>query len=432
MTKRPGDQQSLLSCGFVRAAKTPCLPSPRESSRIPVFFKDSGGMSADTLDAPIFACLTKALLATLSPSLEMFSHKTTRTDVCNMFDPTTTEPNDGRDCDVIFHNPIIRNRDKGHGAARGFVDLRDALEAKYGTGRPFAVTLIDPPYTPMEQKKLYSKGNGVALSKEEADDLLLNSHDDINTLYQLSVEWAMQRTRSVIVVYGYKNTNLDRHGWERVAVLLSGAGSGHPTVWGVLYARKEASVDVEGLVAALRQSLAGLNGVKECACSVMASSPIAYARSEQCVASGYLDVDDVWALNEGGMLQTAACLRATATISGRDLVATVHGKQDEYTAARSKVGASKAAPQHPAYLSSLFAALHSALMPGRKLAVVTRQWTVYKEVFKKDAARRRRLFVDGEYGIVRTLFESAGWEDAVFVAVVTNGMAVPPSALNRI
>lgn len=86
MTKR---QTTLIEI----TAKRPC-PS---SGTIPVIFKNTGGMSADTLSTPLFGCIVTAMKGvypspTHGPSLELFSHQTRRTDVCNMFDPTTTLP----------------------------------------------------------------------------------------------------------------------------------------------------------------------------------------------------------------------------------------------------------------------------------------------------------------------------------------------------
>jgi hypothetical protein len=196
-------------------------------------FKDTGGMPSDTLNTPLFQTLTDVLLRefpieSFGPSLDLFAHETVRTDICNMFDPTGTSHGCAPNDDIqnlktarCFHNPFMKERHTGPGSRDGYIDFREAIDQEFPPsategGRPFGVTLIDPPYTPMEQKKLYSKKNTVSFTEDVARDFMLTNHDDINELYRHSVEWAIERTKEVIVIYGYKNPTLP--GWERRVV----------------------------------------------------------------------------------------------------------------------------------------------------------------------------------------------------------------------
>ena len=391
----------------------PCTEPAAAGSSVRTVFKDTGGMPADTLDTPLFSKLTEVLLKSFpkdkfGPSLELFSHKTIRTDVCNMFDPTGTVPGANPDdmkspTDArCFHNPFMKEGEDGPGSRRGYVDFREAVDGEYPPAahpdqHPFGVTLIDPPYTPMEQKKLYSNQNKVRFTREVAADLMLTSQGDIDELYRLSVEWAIERTKEVIVIYGYKNPTLP--GWERRVIMMSGAGSGHPTVWAVVYTRSEAPATatqrlVDKIVIAAKSlnkivRAAKSDGVWDGECQIVPCDNECKAFARSLVGAEALDADDAFRDKRGALVAVGHSLREQQGEAHRNLVATIYGKQDQYTRVKKSIGATLAPAQHPSYLSGFQAALHSALFKEQSLALVSRQWTLYKEVciFTQRACR---------------------------------------------
>lgn len=89
------------------------------------------------------------------------------------------------------------------------------------------------------------------------------------------------------------------------------------------------------------------------------------------------DVEALWLEHEGSFQEVEKVLRGGQP---HDLVGRVVIEQSTYGVMRAAKNIPHAPSSHPGYLSTLQAVLHSALMPGRSLALVTRQWSLYKEV----------------------------------------------------
>jgi hypothetical protein len=380
---------------------------------VDVFFKDSGGLPKRTLDAPLFARFTDTVFAHFAsfekrrhlPTLEMFSHETPRADINNMFDPSTTLPGVEHTqvgSKICFHNPILRRSEGSEGekegkrASQSYTDLRDAL-AQNGLDR-FSITLIDPPFTPLEQRRLYSNAS---CENEAIDlhDLCLASQDDIDQLYAESIGWAVKHTEHAIIVFGYKNVNLEAHGWKRTAIAICGAGSAHPSVWAVLYT---ASLKKNlALVAALRSDLDTV--AKHQLCDIVHHNE----ETEDAVAQLSAEHDGNFSLVKDALTNKRGTI-ATKLI----------GKQNEWTRFRSQ-HAPLAPKMHPTYISTMHVLLHDVLALGKckRVRLHTRLFSLYRTAFKKDATRRRtELFANRR--VKTKLCDSIGWKDASFVHLI--------------
>lgn len=375
------------------------------------------GLPKNTLDAPLFKRLTeivtehvRAASNTSDPTLEMFSHETPRADICNMFDPTTTPMNAPHDTvmgggKVCFHNPIMRRETKEskHGP-KCFVDLRDAL-AQNGFHK-FSVTLIDPPFTPLEQRALYNGATTTKMSAPLVDNLFLGTRDGIDQLYAESVHWAAEHTTHAMIVFGYKNVSIN--GWSRTAIAICGAGSGHPSVWAVVYTHGEEKD--AGLLAALRTGLQMLNVQHQICQLAQSCDPITD------------DVGTVILEHDGDMQQACEALKA---LQSETITANIIGKQDGLAAFRNR-GAPFAPKLHPTYLSTMHILLDDVLKSKhtaetkkrrRKAIVSTRLFALYRNAFKKDPMRRRNgLFRNRR--VTTKLCTSDGWKDASFVHLI--------------
>jgi hypothetical protein len=141
----------------------------------------------------------------------------------------------------------------------------------------------------------------------------------------------------------------------------------------------------------------------------------------------FLSVDSRLQAHHGDMVAMSEEIRGDATPS--NLKATLYGKQDEYTRARTDRNLEYSPAQHPSYPSHMQSALHASLAPDCTLVLGTRMWTMYKEVFKKDPARHRALFRVEDFRFARCLLESDGWADATMINFVTRTSAHPSPPL---
>lgn len=194
------------------------------SSSIPFFYKALGMIKKATLDNKLLNNYQLVLDHVDGTSLDMFAFETTRTTDSNQFNPTLDwpKPRSSRK-KHITHLPILED----------LTDKRNLLYHK--RDHQYDVCLIDPPFTTMEQDKLYGKA--------DTAKLLTHSTAALETLYQVSCEYAFQHATAVVLVYGYKVVPAPT-GWKILCISCIGGGS-HPAIMSVLYVTKAYSGAVE-------------------------------------------------------------------------------------------------------------------------------------------------------------------------------------------
>lgn len=212
---------------------------------LPFFYKSLGAIHKHTLDNWLMDNYTLVLdFFSPAPSLDLFAHATTRTTVSNQFVPeldwpqprpttTTTDPPH-----IVLHQPISRQ-------GGGLLD-----ELQHDT---FGVILVDPPYTPLQQKALYRhrtrsrRPSPSARSVPSAlDTLLVATDEQIERLYQLSWNYAVHHSQSAIVLYGYK-LGVPTRGWRRAALWAIGGGS-HPAIVATLFLHRTVTPEAEHIL----------------------------------------------------------------------------------------------------------------------------------------------------------------------------------------
>lgn len=196
-----------------------------KSHDIPFFYKGLGRIQRDTLDNPLMDNYPVLLKHFTGPSLDMFAHRKVRTSVSNQFEPERDFPQPRppeRDKHVrVLHEPV----QQGRGVLESLKDDR------------FDVILIDPPYTPLQQKALYGS------MKTRAQELLVDSHQGIEELYHLSWGYATEHADAAIVVYGYKLAEASSS-WRRAAAWAIGGGS-HPAIVAHLFLHRSVAASQE-------------------------------------------------------------------------------------------------------------------------------------------------------------------------------------------
>ena len=201
---------------------------------MPFFYKAVGFLKADTLDNPLLRHYTHVLDHFGGTSLDVFAHTTLRTTWSNQFDITTRTQEPATP--GVTHYPLL------HPDAPG---RADSLDVKLKQTR-FQVTLVDPPFTPWQQTQLYG-GQGRA----DLQDLMVDSPESLQQLYQSAWELAVKHTEAAILLYGYKLPPATSH-WRLAALWAVGSGA-HPTILGALYLHESVAADSEALVATLEE-----------------------------------------------------------------------------------------------------------------------------------------------------------------------------------
>ena len=351
---------------------------------VPAWFENSGGLPSDTLDARIFQKVLRALHEVVEKRLtvDMFAHRSVRASVSNIFIPGKTQP--GAEPELhhtgahITHSPLLANPTKG------FEDFRCMFRRVFPDARVSCV-LVDPPYTPMEQRKLYA-----TFTPKEASALMLEGHAGIERLYREALTWACQTAKDLILAFGYKCPDLP--GWTMAAVVAAGAGSGHPTIFCCCYTRDDARR--KWVVGCLThelghpESLHVQHGAK-------GFSPTEKTREMTCE-----DLD-------AGVLPEGA---------GEPIVCTVLGSQTLLKQYRDAHPGTSLPANHPSYLSRTNERLFD-LSWASPLIVRTRIWHLYEWVRRKGP-NPRRLFARDTHEVERIMCEHAPFADCELVLKV--------------
>jgi hypothetical protein len=182
---------------------------------IPFYYKPLGHIHKNTLDNYLMNNYTIILNEFPGNSLDMFSYTSCRTTTYNSFDQKLDWPVPRKNSSQNqYHMPVLKNLE----------DPRNLLHSL--RNNTFQVTLIDPPFTSYQQYRLYG---------QRVHDLLTGNPSDIETLYQVSCEYAFKHTTHAVVTYGFKFPPPPSE-WKVVACWAIGGGP-HPTIMAFLYIR---------------------------------------------------------------------------------------------------------------------------------------------------------------------------------------------------
>lgn len=322
---------------------------------VPFFYKGLGHIKKDTLDNPLMDNYTVVLQHFPGPSLDLFAHRTVRTTVSNQFEPALdvpqARPSESHPHVQVLHEPVQAGR-KG---------VLQSLEKEC-----FAVVLIDPPYTPLQQKSLYGNMNTLAAQ------LSVDSHRGIEDLYRLSWNYAVKHASSAIVVYGYKLGRASTQ-WRRAAAWAVGGGS-HPAIVAHLFLHASVTDQQEtALLLALehqaRQKKAEVTS-------------ITILERTRCQPRAYHVGDDVTRSRDVYLL----------------------AKADEFKRQRQ----SDDPKAHPSYLSQAMLALSQA-------RVVPRIHTVLGALYQVCRSHHRKPEACFSPGVRRSLYAAHTWSDARFI-----------------
>jgi len=320
---------------------------------VPFFYKGLGHIRKDTLDNPLMDNYRVLLQHFTGPSLDLFAHRTVRTTVSNQFEPALDVPH-ARPAEYqqhvqVLHEPVQLGR-------KGVLQtLNDEC---------FAVVLIDPPYTPLQQKSLY--GN----MKTLAADLSVDSHRGIEDLYRLSWNYAVKHASSAIVVYGYKLGRASAQ-WRRSAAWAIGGGS-HPAIVAHLFLHASVTVEQEkALLLALEHQ------ARQKKAEVSTLTVLEHTRYEP------------------------RAYHVGDKVTGCDVY--LFSKADEFKRERK----ARDPQAHPSYLSQAMLALSQA-------TVVPRIHTVLGALYQVCRSHKKPVACFSP-GVQRSLYAAHTWSDARFI-----------------
>lgn len=326
---------------------------------VPAYYKAVGQMAADTLDNPLLSSYAEVLAFFPGPSLDLFAHRTQRTTVSNQFDMALDQQLDPTP--DVLHHPLLHP---------DLADRRDSLDVVL-RHRRFSVVLIDPPYSPLQQKQLYSAGT----HRTDLATLMVDTPAHITRLYQVSWDFATTHSDHAVLLYGYKVPPLSRDSPWRLSLLWILGSGAHPAITGQLYLSDRVSAADE------RRLL-----------------EILAAQAQQQGADGGGEVR--W------LPQPPRRPRSWHVGVHRSQVY-LYPRASDYARHRQ----TQDPPSHPAYLSAAMRALRHT--PARR-------WVVHSALaapYHRSAGQP--CFVAGTYTLQRELYAPQPWADVLWVLILT-------------
>jgi hypothetical protein len=357
---------------------------------VTAWIKNHGNLPANTLDLPMFTALGKALASiTTGITFDMFAHTSTSRfpdGYTNSFVPGKTPPI-AHTCGKQYHHAFLRDPVDGVCARAGYSDLRNVWDKEVKV----AVTHVDPPYTPLQQKDLY----GGAVSSAMRHDLLLDSHSSIEELYRIAVDMARDITTDIIVVYGYKVPEI--HGFGLTGILVAGGGSGHPAILACIYTSRE--------FPELKKVL------RECLGTTVQEREVEVQRDHDMQ---FHDTFSDMLTSANGDFNR---LPMPNPMSDQKIRVILPAKADDYKMMKCKRRWGQSPPHHPSFLSLTNEYLYRVSLAGTPVHVITRQIAMYGEVFKKDPSRHKMLWGKNP-PMISVVIVPRGWGDAVFQILI--------------
>ena len=206
--------------------------------KVPFWYKGSGALQKDTLNNAPFTSYKVVLKFFKGKSADLFGFRTTRTTLSNQFNSSLDipEPRKTEQVDkcIITHYPMTED-----------TKLSMLNRPEWKSRKKYRVVLIDPPFTPTEDSKLYGENKTL---------------QDVQEMYYRSCKWAWRKSNRCVIVYGYKIPPPGKD-WRLAALFGTGGGS-HPTQLGALYLSLNVSKDTEKqLITALHSFC---SGIKKC------------------------------------------------------------------------------------------------------------------------------------------------------------------------